>query len=99
MMPKCRGVGESRIYSKRAKKSPFAGFVPQSGITGSIILVESPSTTEFNHFFSLFCTTSSRRLSVFDYSEFPKVSKNGICCVVGSRSLKSSHGDSYVKYF
>ena len=32
-MPDCRGVGESRIYSKRAKKSPFAGFVPQSGIT------------------------------------------------------------------
>ena len=35
-MPDCRGVGESRIYSKRAKKSPFAGFVPQSGITGWI---------------------------------------------------------------
>ena len=34
VMPDCRGVGESRIYSKRAKKSPFAGFVPQSGITG-----------------------------------------------------------------
>ena len=34
-MPDCRGVGESRIYSKRAKKSPFAGFVPQFGITGS----------------------------------------------------------------
>ena len=33
VMPDCRGVGESRIYSKRAKKSPFAGFVPQSGIT------------------------------------------------------------------
>ena len=33
-MPDCRGVGESRIYSKRAKKSPFAGFVPQSDITG-----------------------------------------------------------------
>ena len=32
-MPDCRGVGESRIYSKRVKKSPFAGFVPQSGIT------------------------------------------------------------------
>ena len=32
-MPDCRGVGESRIYSKRAKKSLFAGFVPQSGIT------------------------------------------------------------------
>ena len=26
-------MGESRLYSKRAKKSPFAGFVPQSGIT------------------------------------------------------------------
>ena len=34
-MPDCRGVGESRIYSKRAKKSPFAGFVPQSGITAN----------------------------------------------------------------
>ena len=33
VMPDCWGVGESRIYSKRAKKSPFAGFVPQSGIT------------------------------------------------------------------
>ena len=33
-MPDCRGAGESRIYSKRAKKSPFAGFVPESGITG-----------------------------------------------------------------
>ena len=32
-MPDCRGVGKSHIYSKRAKKSPFAGFVPQSGIT------------------------------------------------------------------
>ena len=35
VMPDCRGVGKSRIYSKRAKKSPFAGFVPQSGITES----------------------------------------------------------------
>ena len=35
-MPDCRGVGESRIYSKRAKKRPFAGFVPQSGITAYI---------------------------------------------------------------
>ena len=34
-MPDCRGVEESRIYLKRAKKSPFAGFVPQSGITDS----------------------------------------------------------------
>ena len=33
VMPDCRGVGESRIYSKRVKKSPFAVFVPQSGIT------------------------------------------------------------------
>ena len=32
-MPDCRGVGESRTYSKRAKKSAFAGFVPQSDIT------------------------------------------------------------------
>ena len=54
----------------------------------SPILVESPSTTEFNNFFSLFCTTSSRRLSVFDYGEFFNVSKNCVCCVVGSRSLK-----------
>ena len=30
MMPDCRGVGESRIYSKHAKKSPSAGFVPHS---------------------------------------------------------------------
>ena len=37
VMPDCRGVGESRIYSKRAKKSPFAGFVPQSGITGTAL--------------------------------------------------------------
>ena len=29
----------------------------------------------------------------------PNVSKNCICCVVGSPSLKSSHGDSHVKYF
>ena len=65
----------------------------------STILVESPSTTEFNNFFSLFCTTSSRRLCVLDYGEFPNVSKNCICCVVGSQSLKSSHGDSHVKYF
>ena len=34
-MPDCRVVGESRIYSKRAKKSSIAGFVPQSGITDS----------------------------------------------------------------
>ena len=53
----------------------------------------------FYNFFSLFCTTSSRRLCVLDYGEFPNVSKNCICCVVGSRSLKSSHGDSRVKYF
>ena len=59
----------------------------------STILVESPSTTELNNFFSLFCTTSSRRLSVLDYGEFPNVSKNCICCIVGSRGLKSSHGD------
>ena len=65
----------------------------------STILVESPSTTEFNNFFSLFCTTSSRRLSMFYYGEFPNVSKNCECCVVGSRSLKSSHSDSHVKYF
>ena len=32
-MPDCRGLGESRIYSKRAKKSASTGFVPQSGIT------------------------------------------------------------------
>ena len=32
-MRDCRGVGESRIYSKRAKKSPSAGFVNKSGIT------------------------------------------------------------------
>ena len=31
-MPDCRGVGESRVYSKRAKKSPSADFVPKSGI-------------------------------------------------------------------
>ena len=36
---------------------------------------------------------------MLDYGEFPNVSKNGRCCVVGSRSLKSSHGDSRVKYF
>ena len=65
----------------------------------STILVESPSTTELNNFFSLFCTTSSRRLCVLDYGEFPNVSKNCICCVVGPRSSKSSHGDSHVKYF
>ena len=35
VMPDCRGVGKSLIYSKHAKKSPSAGFVPQSGITGS----------------------------------------------------------------
>ena len=33
VMPDCREVGKSRMYSKRAKKSPSAGFVPQSGIT------------------------------------------------------------------
>ena len=33
VMPDCQGVGESRLYSKRVKKSPSAGFVPQSGIT------------------------------------------------------------------
>ena len=33
VMPDFRGVGESRIYSKRAKKNLFAGFVPQTGIT------------------------------------------------------------------
>ena len=65
----------------------------------STILVESPSTTEINNFFLLFCTTSLRRLSVFDYGDFPNVSKNCICCVVGSRSLRNSHGDSHLKYF
>ena len=57
----------------------------------STILVESPSTTELNNFFSLFCTTYWRRLSVLDYGEFPNVSKNCRYRVVGSRSLKSSH--------
>ena len=50
VMPDCRGVGESRIYSKHAKKSPFAGFVPQSGITGStlrIVLRGQRLTVEF----------------------------------------------------
>ena len=43
---------------------------------------------------------SARRLrSVLDYGEFPNVSKNCRCCVVGFRSLKSSHGNSHVKYF
>ena len=65
----------------------------------STILVESPSITELNNFLSLFCTTSSRHLSVLDYGEFPNVRKNCRCCVVGSRSLKSSHGNSGVKYF
>ena len=65
----------------------------------STIMVESPSTTEFNNFFSLFCTTSSRSLSVLDYGDFRNVSKNCRCCVVGFRSLKSSHGNSRVKYF
>ena len=37
-MPDCRGVGESRVYSKSAKKSPFAGFVPQPSITASAFL-------------------------------------------------------------
>ena len=36
---------------------------------------------------------------MLDYGEFPNVSKNCIRCVVGSRSLKSSHGVSHVKYF
>ena len=39
VMPDCQGVGESLIYSKRAKKSTFAGFVPQSGITAVRIVV------------------------------------------------------------
>ena len=56
----------------------------------STILVESPSTTDFNNFFSLFCTTSSRPLSVLDYGSLPNVSKNCRCCVVGSQSLKKS---------
>ena len=36
---------------------------------------------------------------MLDYGEFPDVSKNCRCCVVGSQSLKSSHGNSRVKYF
>ena len=43
VMPDCRGVRESRIYSKRAKKSPFTGFVPQSGIT--VCCCPEPSRT------------------------------------------------------
>ena len=62
-------------------------------------IFESRSTTELNNFFSLFCTTSSRRLSVLDYGEFSNVSKNCRFCVVGFRSLKSSYGNSRVKYF
>ena len=38
MMPDFRRVGESREYSKRAKKSLSAGFVPQSGITDMNVL-------------------------------------------------------------
>ena len=64
----------------------------------STILVESPSNTDVNNFFSLFCT-SSRRLSVLDCGEISNVSKNCRCCVVGSRSLKSFRGDNRVKYF
>ena len=33
------------------------------------------------------------------YGEFPNGSKNCGCCVVGSRSLKSSHVNSSVNYF
>ena len=33
VMPDCRGVGESRVYSKLTKISPSAGFAPRSGIT------------------------------------------------------------------
>ena len=62
-------------------------------------MVESPSTTDFNNFFPLFCTTSSRRLSVLEYGEIPNVSNNCRCCFVESQSLKSSRGDSRVKYF
>ena len=65
----------------------------------SAILVESPSTIKLNNFFSSFCTKSSRRLSVLDYGEFPNVSKNCRWCVVESRTLKSSHGNSRVNFF
>ena len=41
VMPDCRGVGESRIYSKRAKKSPFTGLDPQSGITDARQILKS----------------------------------------------------------
>ena len=34
VMPDCRGVGEIPYIFKACEKSPFAGFVPQSGITG-----------------------------------------------------------------
>ena len=65
----------------------------------SSILVDPPSATDFDNFFSLFCTMFSKRLSVLAYGEIPEVSRDCRCCVVGSPSLKSSHGDSRVKYF
>ena len=36
---------------------------------------------------------------MLDYGEFPNVNKNFRCCVVGFRSLKSSHGNRRVQYF
>ena len=43
-MPDCRGVWESRIYSKRAKKSPFTEFVSQSGITVRMYVCRADAT-------------------------------------------------------
>ena len=65
----------------------------------SAILIESSNTTDFNNFFSLFCTTFLRCLSVLDYDEISNVSKNCIWCDVESQSLKISHGDSCENIF
>ena len=86
VMPDCRGVGESRIYSKRAKKSPFAGFVPQSGITGYRCCVAVP----FAHkrLFGVACCTAIAP------ENWPAIATTG-SPLLGPRKTNPDYGHSY----
>ena len=74
VMTDCRRVGESRIYSKRAKKSPFARFVPQSGITGWPSLIKWSLTTIVSRLKEIRCCLNVARdsLKTLAYQSLPK---------------------------
>ena len=95
-MPDCRGVGESRIYSKRAKKSPFAGFVPQSGITaprsiGVILYLLNTKHCKKNRHSGIQVSEKRQKLGFFFYVCIPSCywSFNNFLRLIGYSILSS----------